>query len=320
MRGIILSLYNNFKCIANKCTFTCCANWKIVIDNEAFRRFESINDATLRKDILSNIRETDGVKYFVNKSDGRCNMLDEDGLCRIQKSIGEKMLCNTCRKFPRLMSKHNGLLWISMAGSCPVVADYIINNEIKFYMIGNKGNILLMDIQNIPFIADEIIEYDKFLKEYIFKNRTEQDYINIYKLSVDLADNILEVIIENKEVKYLEGSFEYFEDEKSVLQVIAEFASFDNIIKEKYSSVLENYLKYRIFTRYLEAPDESKLSRLNQVFGEIMLIYFIALSRYYTVEQENDWKIIINWVYRLCVNSFKSGIKIHRLFEKSFKY
>lgn len=318
MKGIVLGLYNDFQCIAGKCTSTCCAGWKIVVDNEAFRRFESIQDANLREDILSNICETDGVKHFVNRSGGRCSMLDGDGLCRIQKNAGEEMLCNTCRKFPRLISKHNGLLWVSMAASCPVVADYIVNSKPEFYMISNKGDILLMDVQNIPFIADEIKECTRLLKKYISGSRTEQDYINIYKLSIDLADSILEVIVENKEIRYLEGSFDYFEDEKSALQVVSQFSEFDNIIKEKYILILENYLQYRIFTRYLEKPEESKRSRLSQAYGELVLICLTALSRHYTIVQKKDdkdrWEIIINWVYRLCVHSFKLGARIHELF------
>lgn len=315
MKGIILGLYNNFKCIAEKCTSTCCVGWKIVIDNEAFERFKSIKNASLREDILSNICKIDGVWHFINRSGGRCSMLDNDGLCRIQKNAGEEMLCNTCRKFPRLISKHNNLFLVSMAASCPVVADYIVNSELEFYMIGNNRDIVLIDVCDIPFIADEIKECTKLLKKYISDSKSKQDYINIYKLFIDLADSILEVIVENKEIRYLEGSFDYFENEKSALQVISQFSEFDNILKEKYTLVLENYLKYRIFTRYLEKPEESKINRLSQVYGELVLIYLIALSRHYTVVLTKDkWEIIINWVYRLCAHSLKPQAKIHELF------
>ncbi len=321
MKGIMLGLYNDFQCIAEKCTSTCCTGWKIVVDNEAFSHFENIKDAALKNDILSNIREIDGGKKFVNKSDGKCSMLDSDGLCRIQKNAGEEMLCNTCRKFPRLISKHNGLLWVSMAASCPVVADYIVNSRLKWYMIGNTGNISPIDVRDIPFITDEIKEYKGLLKKYISSSSTERDYINTYKLSVNLADSVLDIVVESKEVRYLEGSFDYFETEKSALQIIAQFSCFDNIVKEKYSSVLVTYLEYRIFTRYITMPQEDKLCRTSQVFGEMALIYFIALSRYYTLETEHkktDWEIIINWVYRLCVHSLKPSGNLHKLFLDIF--
>lgn len=320
MKGIILGLYNDFQCIAGKCTSTCCAGWKIVVDNESFRRFENIRDFALKKDILSNISVTDGIKHFVNRSGGRCSMLDSDGLCRIQKNAGEDMLCDTCRKFPRLISKHSGLFWISMAASCPVVADYIVNSKIKFYMLDDKCGIVPVHIHDIPFIADELKECTGFLEKYIASDMTEQDYINIYKLSIELADSILDIIVENKETRYLDGSFDYFEDEKTVQQAVSELSRFDNIVRKRYSGVLKNYLKYRVFTRYLEMPDENKQDRLCQVYGELALICIIVLSRHYTISQEkpgfsgNSWTAVINWVYRLCVHSLKPGTKIHGLF------
>lgn len=110
MEGIVLGLYNNFRCLAGKCRYTCCSGWRIAVAGEDFQRFGNLKDKALREDILSNIYKADGNRYFSTKSGGRCSMLDEDGLCRIQKNAGEEMLCNTCRKFPRLFVKHKGLL------------------------------------------------------------------------------------------------------------------------------------------------------------------------------------------------------------------
>lgn len=248
-------------------------------------------------------------------------MLDEDGLCRIQKNAGEEMLCNTCRKFPRLFAKHKGLLWISMAASCPVTADYIVNKEVQFYKIGNKGDISVIKMQDIPFVAGEMQEYKKILEENIACKKTAQDYMHMYKLFMDMADNILEVIIENKETVYLKGSFDYFEEEKSAAQIVSQFDEFDIAVKEKYASALVNYLEYRIFSRYLGFPDEKSVERAGQVFGEMALVYIIALSRYFTMGRDIcsiDMEIIINWVYRLCVHSLHSGVKIHNKFCQAF--
>jgi len=325
---IMFGLYNSFRCIAGKCTSTCCAGWKIIVDNQAYKRFESIKDKVLREDILSNIYETDGIKRFAHKSGRQCAMLDNDGLCRIQRNTSEEMLCNTCRKFPRLAKEHNGIIWLSMSASCPVVADYIIKNKIKFYKTGNKGT---ADIQDIPFIADETKEYKNILREHISRQKRNPDYIKDYNLFIDVADRVLGIIIESKEILYLEGSFAYFEDEKSVSQVVSQFKAFENMVKENYTGILENYAEYRIFTRYTCMPAEDKDSRLKQVSGELFLIYVIALSRYYYAIEKNtednkenvkdkipgvEWRIIINWVYRMCVHSLEPGKKIHNIFKR----
>lgn len=319
MKGIILGLCNSFKCLAGRCNYTCCCGWRIVAGDEDFKRFKNIQNNVLREDILSNIYEADGIKYFSTKSGGKCSMLDNDGLCRIQKNAGEEMLCNTCRKFPRLVTKHNGLLWISMAASCPVTADYIVNKEIEFYMLGNKGDISVVKMQDIPFIAGEMQKYKGLIEQYITGIRTAQDYIHMYNCFMDISDNILEIIIEYREIVYLEGSFDYFEEEKSAVQIVSQFEEFDNVVKEKYGAAFVNYLKYRIFSRYLEIPSEKSGERACQVFGELALIYIIALNRYFTITYTDgkdrvDLERIINWVYRLCVHSLEPGRKIHNIF------
>ena len=70
MKGIILGLYNNFSCAAGSCTSTCCSGWRIEVGNEAFLRFVNISNQILREDILSNIYEADGKRYFATKSNG----------------------------------------------------------------------------------------------------------------------------------------------------------------------------------------------------------------------------------------------------------
>ncbi len=322
VKGIILGLYNDFSCLAGNCNYTCCSGWRIAVSGKDFDRFKNIKDQALRNDILSNIYEAGGRKYFATKSGGRCSMLDSGGLCHIQKNAGEGMLCNTCRKFPRLVSKHNGLVWISMAASCPVTSDYIVNKEIEFYMLGNNGDISVIQVQNIPFIAGGIQECTEIFQKYMTNRKTGQDYINMYKLFMEIADNVLGVIIENRGIIYLEGCFDYFEEEKSAGQVISQFKEFDNVFRKEHGSVLMNYLKYRIFSRYLEMPEEKESGRKNQVFGEMALIYIVALSRYFTFSAKEtkrgrtDLETIINWVYRLCVHSLSAGIKLHDYFNR----
>lgn len=322
VKGIIFGLYNNFLCLAGNCNYTCCSGWKIVVSDKDFTRFKNIKDKVLRNNILSNIYEADGRKYFATKSGGKCSMLDSNGLCYIQKNAGEEMLCNTCRKFPRLISKHNGLVWISMAASCPVTADYIVNKEIEFYMLGNKGDISVIQVQDIPFIADSIQKYTEIFQKYSTDKKTGQDYINMYKLFMEIADSVLEIIIENKGIVYLEGCFDYFEEDKSIEQIITQFREFDNVFRKEYNFALANYLKYRIFSRYLEMPEEKETKRKSQVFGEMVLIYIVALSRYFTFSAKEtgngriDLEIIINWAYRLFAHSLSAGTKLNNLFCK----
>ena len=210
-----------------------------------------------------------------------------------------------------------------MAASCPVTADYIINSNIEFYMVNNHGNISVIDIQDIPFISTGILEHKRIMEKYMSSISRPQDYIFMYKSFMDMADNILEVIIESHEIQYLDGCFDYFQEEKNAEEIVLQFMEFENIVKTEYRNILENYIIYRTFSRYIEMPDETSESRLKQVFGELALIYIVEFSRYYILGNGNekdgsvnnyDWGMVINWVYRLCAHGLHTRDKIHNIF------
>lgn len=43
MDGVVLKYYREFSCLADRCEATCCAGWKIVVDPEAYERFQKID-------------------------------------------------------------------------------------------------------------------------------------------------------------------------------------------------------------------------------------------------------------------------------------
>lgn len=55
--------YDKFKCIADKCEFTCCKGWEINIDNNTYNKWKSEN----LDYILENIKEKDneGKKFIL---------------------------------------------------------------------------------------------------------------------------------------------------------------------------------------------------------------------------------------------------------------
>ena len=59
-----ISNYDKFKCIVDKCKFTCCSGWDISIDSDTYNKWK---DNKL-KDILDNIKKSkDDNKYFMDK-------------------------------------------------------------------------------------------------------------------------------------------------------------------------------------------------------------------------------------------------------------
>lgn len=92
--------YPAFRCLAGACPQTCCAAWEIVVDpdaQDAYLRLQHPLAAKLRRVLRV---DSEGDTYFA-QTDGRCPFLCADGLCELQRTLGEQSLCRTCRDFPR---------------------------------------------------------------------------------------------------------------------------------------------------------------------------------------------------------------------------
>lgn len=90
------TFYRDFKCIANRCTDSCCIGWEIDIDSAAYDKYRLMPEA-----FQKNIAVCDGVAHFVLTQDERCPFLQKDGLCKIILEHSEDMLCDICREHPR---------------------------------------------------------------------------------------------------------------------------------------------------------------------------------------------------------------------------
>lgn len=90
------TFYRDFKCIADRCTDSCCIGWEIDIDSATYEKYRLMPD-----DFQKNIAVCDGVAHFVLTENERCPFLQKDGLCKIIFEHSEDMLCDICREHPR---------------------------------------------------------------------------------------------------------------------------------------------------------------------------------------------------------------------------
>ncbi len=141
---IFLGLYLRFKCIADKCTHNCCTGWRVEVDKDTYKRFESLPDGIFKTYILDGIEKRDNKYHNKIKRNGECIFFLEDGLCAIQKKYGEDFVSFTCRKYPRRIytykDKEENRAFCTMSAACPVVASYLINENVRFYKKDSEGN------------------------------------------------------------------------------------------------------------------------------------------------------------------------------------
>ncbi len=182
--------YKSFKCIADKCTHSCCIGWEIDIDDgtyEKYRRLSGGYGETV-KDSIS----TDGTPHFKLSKDDRCPHLNECGLCEIILNIGEDHLCDICREHPRFYN-FTSVAEVGVGASCIEAARLILSSS-DYAIIEKIGE---MDINTDEFdfdgradrgiiygiLQDPSLRYaeklDLICRQYQTKRRDDEEYLEI---------------------------------------------------------------------------------------------------------------------------------------------
>ena len=119
--------YKEFSCIAGSCPDTCCAGWQIVIDHKSLKKYRRVKGpfrGRLHNDI-------DWKEQVFRQYNRRCAFLNDDNLCDIYSEAGKRMLCDTCRKYPRHIEEFEGLREYSLSLSCPEAARILLSRKEK---------------------------------------------------------------------------------------------------------------------------------------------------------------------------------------------
>lgn len=120
------TFYDSFNCIGENCEDTCCKGWRIPIDKETYRKYKKLKKTDIGQKIKTSIEELPSKsKYSYGQfkiTNKGCPLLGEDGLCEIQKNLGESYLCRACKSYPRIATKVKDTVELSLDLSCPEVA------------------------------------------------------------------------------------------------------------------------------------------------------------------------------------------------------
>lgn len=129
------SYYKNFKCIADKCSHSCCVGWEIDIDRQTYNKYQKLK-TDYGKEILKSIEKSD-TPHFILCENERCPHLDKDGLCEIITNLGEGYLCEICQEHPRFYNDTPYGKEVGLGMACEEACRIILNSDEydKFYVI-----------------------------------------------------------------------------------------------------------------------------------------------------------------------------------------
>ena len=116
--------YDQFKCIASRCSDTCCVGWEIDIDEatqEVYRKVSGVFGDRLRANI------EDG--HFKLLPHDRCPFLDKDNLCEVYQHLGEDALCDICTEHPRFVEVYGDIMERGLGLCCEEAARLLLEGE-----------------------------------------------------------------------------------------------------------------------------------------------------------------------------------------------
>lgn len=324
-----MDLYQSFQCMAEACPDTCCAGWRIVVDRQAYDRFRRLEPQSLREDVLSHIWQEGEQLFFENDELGYCTMLNPDGLCRLQLGTSEKMLCNTCRKYPRLVNICDNTLYASMAASCPVVSGHLLSRE--FQLVCGRGHMAEkgLSLEELSLTQEAMaVSKEDFGQACRLVGRNEQaalpsDFPLLAKTFLRLGEEIKGIGRHYREGRQILRMLDILEVYQGRISLEEELAVFCREQRESWERLRRNFFPYRVFSRRLEYPAEGARECLCQVQGELLLIRFLAFcchlkERDADKVNDQEWQCCIRQVYRFCAHGKSCAERVHQSFQEFF--
>lgn len=188
MRRVRPDYYEKFQCIADRCTITCCQEWKIGVDNETNRKWKKLlpPDTVVdkKKNLSAYTVKKDGMRVIALDEKHRCPFLNEEKLCRLLRTYTDRVLSDTCTQFPREVHRFSTHEEETLMPCCPAVIDIWKDAEkIVFPKVDREYKNLLFVIREhmMELLEDSTQRLEDQLKQgfYILLELNKQDSLTM---------------------------------------------------------------------------------------------------------------------------------------------
>lgn len=178
--------YNKFKCIADKCSITCCQEWKIAVDEATNRKWKKLpapdvlSDTPFSADKLSG--KSNNLSSYTYCKDGslvikldekhRCPFLSKNKLCHLVMAYSDEVLSETCTLFPREIHRFSTHEELTLMPCCPAVVDLWCEKPVTFPVISetwdNLSPAFLIRDNLIKLISDQGLSVEQALLDGLY--------------------------------------------------------------------------------------------------------------------------------------------------------
>ena len=298
--------YDNFTCIADKCSFTCCQEWKIEVDDDTYIKWNRLSLIKQNNNYLDQyVKQKDGTRVIALNEQKQCPFLNEQKLCNLVLNLGDEVLSETCAIFPRQTHEFADRKEYSLVSCCPEVVD-LINQQDKICF---TKNMLDMD--------EDILLQIRTMMITIMQNQ----HFSISKSVMMLFYILLDI---HQKGSILKKDIDEYKDEAGLKELSEaidnmQFLSLDTFVEnnELFLDMAENYRKQEQYSSYLEPIaviaenlsrdyDKHKMSVKLQEFEKQFSSYEKLFRNYLVVEifsnslmPESDLEsivVMIQWI------------------------
>ena len=245
MKLLAPKYFNDFKCIADKCSHSCCIGWEIDVDEDTMEKYRALSHP-YAKGVLDSI-DIENTPHFKLCEGERCPHLNEKGLCNIITNLGEELLCDICREHPRFYLFSPTFTEVGLGMACEEACRIILSScEYDTFVELEGGSTAAEESGFDP------IEHRKGLFEILKSPRPYKDKL----LTIYSAYGINLSAINQERVDELLGGLEYLDSKHKKL-----FACLSLTIDTPphLEPILERALAYFIYRHCTEALDEGEL-------------------------------------------------------------
>lgn len=291
-----INIYDKFHCIADQCSFTCCQEWRIGVDDKTLDKWKDLKldqgDADQGSEAelpLCQCVEPDGAGHIIKlNKDKKCPFLNKDKLCKIVMTFGEDYISETCTDFPRQINHFENRMEYSLDPGCPAVVDLLKEHAVSFGegVINNKSQETKEDalLYNVRAMILSLMENQAYtipermmMTFYTLLDFLEQKELTAEKINSSLGSKQLEPLAKAIKKMRFNKADTFFENNELFLDVV------QNYRKQKlYVAHLEEISQ--LAERLEEAYDEKTMLDKVKQFEEQLLPYKDLIQKYLLVE------------------------------------
>lgn len=134
-----IDFYDDFKCLKDKCPYTCCEGWSVAVDDETYenhRKEKGIRSLKLKLLLKSN---KDKIHIFKNIKN-KCAYCTREGLCSFQSENRMDLVPKVCKAYPGRCISYGEITEITLELSCYKAALLFVKNPMRHQFVESNAS------------------------------------------------------------------------------------------------------------------------------------------------------------------------------------